>query len=1030
MNRRGILLVFVSGFLVILSLAGVMLLNLGRFAQAGSGPNVSAVQSRLAAESGMHYARSRLGGIVLPDGRLAETRGDDWTFREGFTAGLQGALNPSFSHGEGWTESGGEPGVFDQNADDLSGWTDRDGDGRFSAWSGRLKGGAAFSLKIVSPEGKIPVNAGALNASDVHGPGMPVGPPGNGRPDHSDPEIPYHRGGMHVLNNLGVIQLPAGLHRWETPESAPGCEIFEWSSLGDDVLKLRPPGGYRSMDDLKARLLSYGYTLDEWKNVEPFLDVGPYVGCGFDESGRAVGYEGGSLPRYVPVNLWGAPVEVLEALWTKLAVPLAKSELPGEVAGWEAPCSRAGKALPFRKLGPNSHGLGGSPEILMSQIYPEEAQEAARVLDALRRDRKISWGSLQRTFRDQAPELFKIDYGDLKDAAPGLAATWCRIKAEILFQAVSADPRPLSLQPEARAVPSGTGWEIRGGDVSGKSVSAITRLWPSPGPEEVYPFEYGFEGTPLEDQVFFPFEYFETRNNGGAVLQPQGGTLAPPVRFSVGSLGRSLASTGHALAAGEILAAERLEFTSQEDFENLGKGQNLARRGISAVDPDPFKRRDVRDDATLYEGGGKRRYPHVVTLPKRGLFSSATPVERNSPWWGYARGTGSISLAGREGGLQEARLYWAIKEDADRVMSNNNVYTPGPQGEFWHEQATALPPANPLSLGSIMPFEIDWNPFTVDFLSKFDSRRNTFNWVFQCPGMTGVPGVDLLQAFSMEAWMRPGSAMAVVANHPPGVPLTANPAPLVRVEVLRDRALSRTEIRLDVSGYEAPAAQPFASTASFLIDDSDLAPWAPWNLHVVVTAERVWDPGAGAFATDFLLYVNGLHAFGSGQPLAHRHPRSIQVQDKEGVEFKHLDEIRLCDIALGRDAAEAHFRMGRFVDQGEFVSPLYVFDEKTRLMGAQWTGLVPSSLPDPQKAIAVSVMGYADDAGTLSEKSLSLEGSEETTDLSGLGSARSFRYKVVLDADAADVVIESPVFDSIWFLFKRAGRSAIWTAWR
>ena len=161
MRQRGFVLVFVAGILGLLSLLALAFLQ--NFSLSTAPAQQNARLARLAAASGMQYAESRLRQDDAPR-RLAtpESRGDDWTSRDLGLAtsgwGLATSSNPSYAHGEPWADTDGDgrfiPGEF---------WTDRDANGRFTPCSGRLRGGSGlclFALKIESPCGKIPVNAG------------------------------------------------------------------------------------------------------------------------------------------------------------------------------------------------------------------------------------------------------------------------------------------------------------------------------------------------------------------------------------------------------------------------------------------------------------------------------------------------------------------------------------------------------------------------------------------------------------------------------------------------------------------------------------------------------------------------------------------------------------------------------------------------------------------------------------------------------------------------------------------------------
>ncbi len=262
-RRAAFALVCLAGILALLLLTTLSFLFLARLRSAGSSAASARHRARLAAASGMEYAAARLLGEGYPRASVLVTdRGDDLLFREGAGQPLEGAKNPSYSHGEHWTDDG--DGLFEPGEP----WTDADADGRFTARTGRLRGAETrFSLAIGVEAGKLPVNAGYLGTGDRDGDLVP---------DCSDFDVhPYHKGLATAIDNLGVI-LDIQTRR-TPPPGGTSPDPDDWilpSWLGQDLLSLRPPGGYPDLDAVDAALVSFGYTVDERAAVLPHLGLG------------------------------------------------------------------------------------------------------------------------------------------------------------------------------------------------------------------------------------------------------------------------------------------------------------------------------------------------------------------------------------------------------------------------------------------------------------------------------------------------------------------------------------------------------------------------------------------------------------------------------------------------------------------------------------------------------------------------------------------------------------------------------------
>lgn len=117
--------------------------------------------------------------------------------------------------------------------------------------------------------------------------------------------------------------------------------------------------------------------------------------------------------------------------------------------------------------------------------------------------------------------------------------------------------------------------------------------------------------------------------------------------------------------------------------------------------------------------------------------------------------------------------------------------------------------------------------------------------------------------------------------------------------------------------------------------------------------------------------------------------------------------------------------LDRFMRKGTYVSPLYAFDAPARMDRVQWTGAVPAGFPPT--CLSVLVEGYADQEGSVPafQVPLGLSGIVEKLPSAPV---RSFRYRVAFDVpdSVPSPLVDSPIFESIWFTFRRNAHAPRW----
>ncbi len=1049
-GRRGIVLVLVSGLLVLMMTLAVLVTSLSR--AAGAQDRSPRVRAGLAAESGAEYAARRVLENPWPDAREPRlSRGDDWTFRDGAGTDLAEALNPSFSHGEPWQENGGKPDAYDRGLDSPLPAADLDGDGKFSAWSGRLRGGAGplaltFSLKVTSPEGLLPVNAGCLWTDDLHGGPTFCGGSGggggpatgarhdpNGIPDHKDHQIWAHRALIHALNNLGAIILPDGAtNRWNATQ---GNHAFRLSWLGNDLVRNRPPGGYASPEAVGEMLAALGYTQAEQDLVLPWLDTGPYDAPA--ETGPVRGYESNDFPPGAPVNFRTAPPEVLKSLWMYAAGFIHMSGFPyvddPSLFGWTDLSTRAN--LPFDDLRDKVKDPGDPEDVekhFVTVIYPEEADELVKTALAWRKDGSgLRWSDILDAFRSASGALFAQEAADITNDT--LRAAWLRSKADLAYLAVTGE-----------AGVSGLPWKARAG------------AWAAAGDPSGWPLALGMDGVMrirypllLQDWTTTNAPFQRSGRPGLDAVRPLGTTLAPPTRFDCVSAGRAAGPGAAATASGSFTTGSLLEFTSQEDFENLGGGVNLARRGVLvAEDTSPAERHDTRvadllpmiGAVPVYGDtpGALRTYPRITTLPRRNRRAFTDKTEGASHY-GFSRAAGAAGLAPLEAGLLGAKMYWAEKDGFDRILNAGNAYAEGPDGDFWHESPDSwvsfpmneIPFASQvagLPAGPSMSGALDFPEDTP--LNGLSGTVGIVSWqttgipkppppVVQLPGLDNAPGTAV-QAMSLSGWFGPDSGVTISTNHNSWDAELGDTSWLTvsTARVLRSPGLDAPALLLTFTLHwqdTTGASRDVIMTRE--IAAAELAPHGIGNVHVALTVRRMGP------STGFRVYLDGM------KRIEYAHPYLLKTGDREKIDFRNVDEVRLHDRVLDEiTEIPLVFQAGRFVRSGTYTSPRYAFARARRLDHAAWSMIVPPCADG--LATSALLHGYGADGLELPGSPVPLWDAEPENReaLSALGPVHAFKYAFTFDATGViEPLTDTPVLESVRLVHRPAAGGISWS---
>lgn len=1002
---RGVALVLAAGILTLLAVLAAGFGAAARFAGDSISARIGARQAGLAAASGMDYAAARLVREGYPSYAASlQNRGDDWTAREPRGTPLEAMRNPSYSHGEPWRDSQNLPfdgldndgdGEIDEPGEGIGlyngseSWLDLDGDGRFTAWSGRLRGGdlpfPTFSLRIEADGGKIPLNAGHLDV-----------------PFHDDATIPFHRGLTHALNNLGALLLPSGHPRLR--QIATSGQPIAYSFFGDDILSVRPPGGFRDERGLAAALSGLGggswYPPDAsglpagLKESLPYLDLGTPTAS--PQFGPPAAADDTLTPR-AAVELAVAPQVVIESLWRYLGGP-------PDLTGWEPGAfptldPRTGNAVAY-----------GSGRVL---LFPDEARDLAKAVVAQRNAQMphLSWNAFYGQILANASLLFPnaID----PSAYPVAASRRSQAKADLAFLSMTPDPSPFLGGDDHPFTDAPLGWASWG-----------TPRNDGTGNARPLPFQMRWrdidrvrlDGAP-EDPFKLP----------GDALAPLGLSMHPPLRFDVAARGAA-GPGGAASAGGRFQSADLLFLGSQEDFENLSGAPSLGFIGLEATNdnawsgyPADSRRRGIeREDSALpVDPDTNREYRRAASLPRWDFLSYPAGVTPDPS--GYSRFYGALGLAAREGGLLGAALYWPLGDstltNTQEFLSESALLPPlvlpwkGRQN-INNPQLFPLDPSGPSTNPHITPYGVSARGASAPPLFIEESMNPP-------DGCPGCPIDTQIQHLTLEGWF----------HHVVPSKLQVDLFKFTSYRIEGNQLAARGQVTLSIAPPDGPNPD---SSVRLSGRWPDQAPWPPQNAPQISSIDatvsstgphhfRITFQATGASSTDISLEIDGalVRTVAAG-PMFGQHHETILILG--------CDDVRIYSSPPS-ESAQKVFERGRFVRRGTYQSPLYVCASPATLGFCQWTGIIPHGWPQAGP-IAAKVIPYANPDGTGAYPDIPLGASGAANPLD-TGIVRSFRYVVELSAPPAvpDPVLDTPIFESIWFTLQRKGRTPEWSAW-
>lgn len=1036
-RQRGVILIVVSGIAVLLVFTAMLLLQYGLFAARGGSAKVSGAQARLAALSGMDYAASRLVGGVYPRwSTVPLDRGDDWKSREGPAAQLEQPRNPSFSHGEAWSE-GIADGRYDGSDAFLPAVHDRDMDDAHSAWSGRMRGGRSaldlrFSLRIEAGESKIPLNGGFLDGLNRNG-GTVI--------DCRDLAFGYHAGLAHALNNLGALLFPDGsFRRADAPAGDPSAmdgEKIQVCWVGTDLIRNRPVGGYRSPGEVSATLLAVGYAPDQVAAILPYLDLGPYPGAP-DRGGYAGSDSSRSIP-YVPVSFSAASPLVLRSIWAYLGAPVITSECSWSDPAWDLPFRRSGASnLPYELTASKSPGMPWPAMYWMTVwIWPDEAEQLADFADDLRVQGVHSWSEFRSRLIDESQSRFPAELaaldlnadGDSDPATnPGWAQrAWMKAKADLAYAIASPDAPAMVPVP---AIAWSGGYDAYPGALD-PGTQPLVPLWAGWIGETRFPVYPATAYDASLIQTNFPYQWMATLPGGldGAkspAIRPLGLSMLPPTRFHV----RCASVAGeHPRAATDAVSALLwagigLDLASQEDFENLQGSAWLERVGIAVLDPDPKDRRARRID-------GGRLYPSVKSYPR--FNASRIPGKPFSSWFG------GLALADREAGTNGAKHYWPFTEDFDGVASD--LFPAEPSGG----NALSISGSNDLGPGASASWWANRMTFTTSgYLALWVPSSSTVEYVSEA---------------SIEGWVVPlpyriGSTAFPEIRFSGQTVNPGNTGQACSMGIFSERrfaSLKTVRFTVTLNGWAYKSSLPAEwLNRSYLVDVPDYDPVTKetqtGHYHVALTLMQIPGP-----KTRFRFYVNGVKRKEWDYPDTADPAKMGAMQKASWLQLSlgAADEVRLYDRAIDSDV-DGLYAQGRFVAPAApatadpasllvagpaeppnpaYRSPVFRLGTGGRVIQGGWSGFSSPEM-DGKVGMRCTAIGLASDGGVVA--SAPLGGPAAATDLSAIPPFHDFRYAVEFfsrTGGSAGPLYDTPVLESAWFTLLRRGIAPGWSAW-
>lgn len=925
--------------------------------------------------------------------------------------------NPSYAHGNRWIDSiplVGDGVDQDRDGADGVGWDpaegrglftvgetfeDLDGDGAFTAWSGRLRGGTGyreirFRLSIDSQDGKIPLNGGQVSPADgldndgdgdIDEPGEIPDRNGNGVPDWRDVGDSGNLAVARALCSLGSVRgIP--FRRWDVPagmdadgDGVPDGERFATSWIGIDLIAERPADGYRSWSEVASTLAWLGYAPEDADRIRPFIRLDPPdppIG-----SMRAAHLPLSTVSGEAMQAIWryvqsGAPAQSssmgLGASPTALYPSSFRiaNDVFGQDAGWRTRCPRS-----LWSFGPPAVYTWEPEQPALLTLWPEEARELGGAVSLFRAEGGATWRGLRGFLHARCAMIFRRDFDAADAGDPAFALAWTHAKAELAYQAVALDPYGATGARDPLRTWA-TGGNLVDYGVAGEEAIPVVGF---PLYTVAYPASYDPSGSaPSFSTSTFP-------SPGPVSFVPIGLTTAPSTLFSVDCTAAAGDKGGLALRSGAFQAGRRLE---------VG---------------------DPTDVTTWLGSPGDAPLP-----PLGGELADAC---------GYP---GAVGLEPAELGLGKARLYWSFTgappTAADPfttppVTGWDSVFDPlwAPADLAW------LPPPYRIRKSSSEGLGLWMSPIRP-YLSSADGA-------FANAAMTKpkflIPGFDpisiggkpqTLKEASFEAWMGPSSRFALQYGFNTNYDHLA-------LWTRRDRDADTKEIgtvfTLSIV-WGRIFLDPFLQKLEWFVPDG---PEPVWSYHAFLSLRRTHagtpdDP----YRTEAALTVNG----SPFPPVEMSNPAALWERSdlrctSGGLKLDGVDEIRLYDKALPSPPTP-----DRFKRKGSFLSPRIDLGRATALGTVQWHGLVPSGYGSP---ISVSVTGYDEDGSAV--KTVGLPGGPgDVLDLAALGmpkGIRALRYGVQIDLTGLDAsgkkAFESPVFESIWIAYRQVGASP-WLSYR
>ncbi len=615
---RGIALILVSGVIVVLALAASLFLQMILFQGRSREGLLAAHRAELAAESGMEYSAARLTR-EKPDmsaPRVPSARADDWQYRGGgeyrrepgddFAAypvpePLSQTQNPSWSHGEAWADApGGAAGAFDEGEETGGAWTDLDRDGRFSAWSGRLRGGRGaldtrFSLKVEpGPTSRLNVNYGDLDGGG--------GPAWSG--EHYGFGTIMEGRDCTVARGLNVLGVVLGMGNLVEIPANPGAgadyKVVRVSDLGNRLLANRPTSaGYRSMDEVRQALSTGPAPLTDaqWRVLEPHLTL--------------VQYDYGH-PAFMPNDLLdyqGAPAALLHSHWMYRLGQARSAYLSYDLAG-DLLLSATGTPEPDPWIGRNFGQV--------TTLFPEEIRPLVQGI--VERRRSGAFENFDTLYRHVLTGMQAAGHAPA-GATPLERSFFLARKADFFMLLARREARPECHLGFDSLLPPPCSWASRGldrnpGAPGDQTESGLVRAMGECGFDIPQTLDAYIGTEPYDLPISEPF--------GPPLGNPYAGFWFGPIRtFRVAcrsAAGREDHQAVH-MEEGDFLAGIGLRFQSQDHFENLS-----SRRTAASPDILPERPLEMERDVLLYELGtfsGTQSLPYA--FPGKSFWRSGTP---------------------------------------------------------------------------------------------------------------------------------------------------------------------------------------------------------------------------------------------------------------------------------------------------------------------------------------------------------------------------------------------------------------------